>query len=81
MKEKLAIANTPLPVRFNSDGKTFIRVLRVGEVGETRGREVNLPPGTYDIEGRRKGYKTKIVPIEVLPDQNNQVTIVCDEKV
>ena len=81
VKEKLAIANTPLPVRFNSDGKTFIRVLRVGEVGETRGREVNLPPGTYEIEGRRKGYKTKIVPIEVLPDQNNQVTIVCDEKV
>lgn len=76
----LNVANTPISVWFSSDGDTYIRVLRVGEIGETDGRSVSLTPGIYEIEGRCKGYKTVIIPLEVLPNHDNQIHVVCNEK-
>lgn len=77
----LNIANTPVSVWFESDNQTNISVLTVGQVGKTQGRYVELLPGFYTIEGRRKGYKNKRVELTVGPKHTHSVSIICDEKI
>ncbi len=72
----------PVPVVVRSDNKTTIVVRGVGEVGKTRERTVDLKPGTYTFEGRRAGYRSKLIQVEVRPGAGPpQVTLICDERV
>lgn len=80
VEKNLDIANTRVKVWFQSDDRTYIRVLRVGQVGETDGRYVELLPGIHQVEGSRKGYKNKLVTLVVKPGENNRITVICDEK-
>lgn len=65
-----------------SDGLTNISVRGVGVVGETSRRVIELRPGKYNFEGKRIGYRTKLVPVEVPPGINAiTVEIACDERV
>lgn len=57
----------PVPVLVKSDGRTNIRVLGVGNVGEVKEKTINLLPGTYQFEGSCKGYRTEIISVEVSP--------------
>ncbi|PKM18294.1 MAG: hypothetical protein CVV11_13290 [Gammaproteobacteria bacterium HGW-Gammaproteobacteria-15] len=57
----------PVPVLVKSDGRTNIRVLGVGNVGEVKEKTINLLPGTYQFEGSCKGYRTEIISVEVNP--------------
>lgn len=78
------IANyaTPVPVVVRSDNKTTIVVRGVGEVGRTRERTVDLKPGIYTFEGKRTGYQSKLIQVEVRPGARPpQVTLICDERV
>lgn len=73
---------TPVPVLVRSDKRTEILVRGVGRIGKTDERIVELKPGAYTFEGKRPGYRSKLIRIEVAPRQQTpEVTLICDERV
>ncbi|NVK54939.1 MAG: hypothetical protein HWE26_04940 [Alteromonadaceae bacterium] len=74
--------NQPVPVIVKSDNRTFIRVLRVGQVGEVSEKTIHLKPGTYQFEGRREGYESVIQTVVVSKNSTpNVVALKCTTKV
>lgn len=71
----------PMPVRVFSDGETHIEVRGVGIIGTTVDRIVMLKPGTYQFEGKKKGYRNKLVEVSVSTntDETATIEIICDE--
>ena len=78
----LTEAAQPLEITLESDNNTDIRVLGVGNVGKTTSRTLQLKPGKYRFEGKRRGYRSKIIEVEV-SKQRLPITVrlICDEKV
>ena len=75
-------ATTPVEVVIKSDGKTEITVRKVGIVGKTHIKTINLRPGGYTFEGKRAGYKSKLVNLRVPFDGVGiEIRIVCDEQI
>ncbi|WDE05846.1 hypothetical protein SG34_002615 [Thalassomonas viridans] len=72
---------TKFPLTIFSDNKTHITVLRHGVVGKTKEKTIHLPAGEYTLEASRKGYRSKVLKVTVNNQQNNQVTLVCDERI
>ncbi len=73
--------NRERPVRIRSDGKTWITVRGIGKVGLTEDRHIHLKPGRYRLEGKREGYRNKLVEL-LVPydgDAETQVEVRCDE--
>ncbi len=70
-----------VPVRVLSDGNTHIEVRGVGIIGVTVDRLVMLKPGTYQFEGKRKGYRNKLIEVRVSKDVTDmtEVKVICDE--
>ena len=63
-----------------SDGLTEISVRRVGQVGRHERATIELTPGRYELEGRRPGYRSKLVALDVnFGIERMQVEVVCDE--
>ena len=75
-------ARTPVPVRIVSDEETEIGIRGVGTVGRVRERTIDLLPGQYVFEGKRRGYRSKLVDVVVQAnlDAPVEVRIVCDER-
>lgn len=74
--------STPVPIAVISDGKTHVSVRGVGQVGQTTGRTINLKPGTYTFEGKRKGYVSVLVKVELQPGvEGASVEVICNEPV
>ena len=75
-------ASRPVEVLVKSDGKTDITVRRIGIVGKTLGKVIKLRPGDYTFEGRRAGYKSKLINLSVPVDgENIEIRIICDEQI
>ena len=73
---------TPVPVLVRSDKRTEILVRGVGRIGKTDERIVELKPGAYTFEGKRPGYRSKLIRVEVVPrGRSPEVTLICDERV
>ena len=82
LKQNLSDFSVPVPVWVNSDGQTDVSVRGVGRVGVTTGRAIELKPGTYLFEGKRPGYRNKIIEFKVpVGDKKVTVEVVCDERV
>jgi hypothetical protein len=82
LRDSMNAANKPVTVEVISDGETAISVRGVGVVGTTRAKTIELKPGTYQFEGKRQGYKSKIVEVTIPPDTASyQVSIVADERI
>jgi tetratricopeptide (TPR) repeat protein len=65
-----------------SDGLTEVSVRGVGKIGKTDLRTIELKPGIYFFEGRRNGFRSKIVKVNVTPGNSSEtVEIICDERV
>ncbi|MEH6576569.1 MAG: hypothetical protein V7731_05770 [Amphritea sp.] len=71
-----------IDVFLKSDNQTYIVVRGVGQVGITAGRSIKLKPGEYIFEGKREGFRSKLVTVQI-PINNLPVTveIVCDEPI
>jgi len=54
-------------IRILSDGVTRISVRGVGQVGVTTDRTIQLRPGSYVFEGARAGFRSKLIPVDILP--------------
>ena len=82
LSKLISQANRPVEVMVKSDGKTEITVRRVGIVGKTLEKVINLRPGDYTFEGKRAGYKSKLVKLTVLFNGTGiQIRIICDEQI
>ena len=55
----------PVAVTVKSDGKSFIRVLGVGNLGEITAKTITLKPGHYRLEAIRDGYRNQILRIKI----------------
>ena len=82
LERAIEAGQTPVPVRILSDGLTEIGIRGVGRVGRTEGRTIELRPGDYVFEGKRPGYRSKLVRVAVKAGVGApvKVRIVCDER-
>lgn len=79
LEQTLALWLQEKKVTVMSDGKSTVKVRRVGIVGVTKSKEIQLRPGNYEFECTRRGYRSKIVPHFVPPDRSaSTVTVTCD---
>ncbi len=75
-------AKQPISVLVKSDKRTDIFVLGTGVVGKVSSKTVDLPPGDYIFEGRRKGYRNKRISVSLRAGEPQQaITLVCDERI
>jgi len=74
--------NKKIPVEVISDNQTNILVRGLGVVGVTQSKTIQLSPGRYTFEGKRKGYKSKLLDVLISYDDTSyQVNIICDEPI
>jgi ribosomal protein L15 len=74
--------NNPVEVTIQSDNDTYIKVIGVGNVGKTSSKIIQLKPGRYQIQGSRKGYRSKIISLVVKKSASPMVVrIECTERV
>ena len=83
LERALDEAGTPVPVLVLSDDRTEIAVRGVGRVGRTLEKTISLKPGLYSFEGKRAGYRSKLVEVVVKAGGSVplEVRVVCDERV
>ncbi|EGN75463.1 hypothetical protein A28LD_1076 [Idiomarina sp. A28L] len=82
LEQLIDVANQPVTVVLTSDNRTHVRVLGEGVVGTHAEYSFSLKPGTYQFEGRREGYRSKIITVVV--EQSAApiaVTLMCDERI
>jgi len=78
----LTAVNQTVPVEVRSDKQTHILVRGVGNVGVVDSKVIQLKPGQYTFEGKRQGYKSKLVEVTIPYDVNRfSLTLVCDEPI
>ncbi len=74
--------NTKILVEVSSDNQTDISVRGVGKIGKTELKTLHLLPGQYTFEGKRKGFKSKLVQVVVPYDTSSfHLDIRCDEPI
>ncbi len=79
LEQTLALWLQEKKVTVMSDGKSTVKVRRVGIVGVTKSKDIQLRPGNYEFECSRRGYRSKIVPHFVPPNESvSSVTVTCD---
>ena len=82
LRSTLSAINTPVSVDVLSDGETAVSVRGVGQVGTVKAKTISLRPGKYTFEGKRAGYKSKLVDVTVPLDTDHfQVKVVADEQI
>ena len=72
---------TKVPITIASDGLTYIEVKSVGQVGEIASKVIQLLPGKYTLIGKRMGYVTKQIELDVRPISPTRITVVADEPI
>jgi hypothetical protein len=80
--ELLKAYSTKVQVKVISNGTTNISVRGVGKVGLTNEKIIDLKPGKYTFEGKRIGYRSKLIQVEVPPNAGSIVVeILSDERI
>ena len=73
---------TPLEIIVLSDTHTFIEVKSVGQVGAVAQKTIQLLPGDYIFEGKRKGFVTIRIPVALRPgDSGKRISVVANEQI
>ena len=74
-------ASISVPVVVHSDNKTHVSVLGIGVIGKVReyALKEGLKPGSYTFKGERRGYKDKLIQVQIRQGQVANVTVICDE--
>jgi hypothetical protein len=74
--------NREVAVALVSDGLTSVSLRGVGIVGKVLSKVIQLKPGAYTFEGKRQGYKSKIVTVAVPIDTTSfTLKVVADERI
>ncbi|MCE2028616.1 hypothetical protein [Sessilibacter corallicola] len=82
LTQALAVAQTPITVRFQSDNETQVTLYRIGQLGNFEQHSMALKPGKYTVVGSRPGYRDVRKVFTVSPsNQSPIVRIQCEEKI
>ena len=83
LNDAIAEMSIPVAVTIYSDEQTYISVLGVGVIGKVSEYQLRagLKPGRYLFKGERKGFKDKLVEVQIEPHQAAVVRVVCDETI
>jgi tetratricopeptide (TPR) repeat protein len=74
--------NQPVDLIIRSDNKTDISIRGVGNLGSISEKLVRLRPGKYTIEGRRTGYRSKLINVVIkIGESRSVVEVICDERI
>jgi len=74
--------NKKVSVEIISDNQTNIIVRGVGVVGITQSKTIQLTPGRYKFEGKREGYKSKLIDVLISYDKTSyRLNVICDEPI
>jgi tetratricopeptide (TPR) repeat protein len=69
----------PISITFVSDDRTWVSISNYRMLGKIRSETVALPPGDYEVIGRRKKYQDVLLLLKVRPGMTtNQVNVVCN---
>lgn len=69
-------------IEIISDNQTHILVRGVGVIGMINKKVIKLAPGNYVFEGKKKGFKSKLINLLLAYDKNNyRLEIICDEPI
>ena len=80
--QEITLYETKVPITVISDGQTSVTVRGVGRVGVVTSKIIELKPGRYAFEGKRTGYKSVLVWLDIPPDQSEiLVSVVCNEQI
>ncbi len=78
----VASMNKKVSVEVISDNQTNILVRGVGVVGITQSKMIQLTPGHYKFEGKRKGFKSKLLDVLIPYDTTvYRIDVICDEPI
>ncbi len=74
--------NKKVSVEVVSDNQTNIIVRGVGVVGMTLSKTIQLTPGRYKFEGKREGFKSKLIDVLIPYDKTSyRLSVICDEPI
>lgn len=78
MRRVLELNSTPVNITFVSDTKTWVSITNFRMLGKIKEENVALPPGDYEVIGRRKNYQDVMLLLKVRPQMStNVVSVVC----
>jgi tetratricopeptide (TPR) repeat protein len=70
-----------LPLRIESDKRTYVSLIGVFPPDRFKAKELKLFPDVYKLKGTRKGYKDVEIELKVDARQNSHTyTVICTEK-
>jgi len=71
----------PIAITFNSDDRTWVSISNYRMLGRIKNETVSLPPGDYQVIGRRKNYQDVMILLRVRPNMStNVVNVICTTK-
>jgi len=82
LEQAILDQNRPVEIIVISDKLANVFVRGVGQIGAVDRYRIELKPGAYLFEGRREGFKAKIVKVEIKPtDVLVEVRVIPDERI
>ncbi|MCF3648829.1 tetratricopeptide repeat protein [Synoicihabitans lomoniglobus] len=81
MRDVLERNSKPVNITFLSDTRTWVSITNFRMLGKIKNETVALPPGDYEVVGRRKKYQDVLLLLKVRPQMStNQVEVVCNTR-
>lgn len=78
MRRLLEVNSRPVDITFVSDTKTWVSITNFRMLGKIKQEMVSLPPGDYEVIGRRKNYQDVMLLLKVRPQMStNLVSVIC----
>ena len=83
--KEIIIFDVKIPVRLISDNMTNITIREIGTIGFIEEKIINLHKGKYLFQGSKKGFKDKILDLDLTNSKVNDVPlaleIICNEQI
>jgi tetratricopeptide (TPR) repeat protein len=81
IRRVLELNSKPVDITFVSDSKTWVSITNFQMLGKITEKVVSLPPGDYEVIGRRKHFKDVLLLLKVRPRMStNIVSVICRTK-
>ena len=83
--KEIAIFEVKIPVKLISDNMTDIKIRELGTIGFLEEKIINLHKGKYLFQGSKKGFKDKILDLDLTKIKDKKVPIeleiICNEQI
>lgn len=81
LKKELHRQSQPMLLTLKSNRRTWVSIAGYELLGKFKTQEIDILPGVYEVQGRRRNYKNVDFQIRIQQGENPGVIVVsCDEK-